>query len=141
MADTDLARIRLVLLRELETINHYEELARAAESEEIRAFFLHLAEEEKEHVAEATYLLRKLDPGQEAHFQKDFSTAHFEGEAPHPVKPNGGLQDLRLPADPTKIVSALPASPSPSARPFTVGALRRRDHGQTLGSSRRNQDG
>lgn len=135
MADTDVARVRLVLLRELETINHYEELARAADTEEIRAFFLHLAEEEKEHVAEATFLLRKLDAGQEAHFQKDFSAAHFQGNAPHPPaapaqppapRPNADLEDLRIPADPARVVGAIPSMPGPVARPFTVGPLKRR---------------
>lgn len=139
MAETDLARVRLVLLRELETINHYEELARAAESEEIRAFFLHLAEEEKEHVAEATFLMRKLDPGQEAHFAKDFSTAHFRGEVPSSPpagsagpatvpprpQPDGPLEQLRLPSDPRRVLTALPASPNPVASPFTVGPLKR----------------
>jgi len=142
MADTDLARVRLVLLRELETINHYEELARAADSEEIRAFFLHLAEEEKEHVAEATFLMRKLDPGQEAHFAKDFSAAHFQGAPPAPAparpppppasatvsarpQPDGPLEHVRIPTDPRRVLTALPAVPHPAASPFTVGPLKR----------------
>lgn len=75
----DIARIRQVLARELETISEYEELARAAESADVRAFFLHLAEEEKEHVAEAVYLLARFDPGQRAQNAKDFSQAHFLG--------------------------------------------------------------
>ncbi|MGQ0506764.1 MAG: ferritin family protein [Myxococcaceae bacterium] len=79
---TDLARVRSVLLRELETINSYEELARQASNDEVKAFFLHLAKEEKEHVAEATLLLRRLDADQEAYFQKDYSAAHFAGQPP-----------------------------------------------------------
>lgn len=79
--ETDVARIRLVLMRELETISVYEALARAATAPEIRAFFQHLAREEKEHVAEATYLLRKLDAEQNADFDKPFSEAHFQGGA------------------------------------------------------------
>lgn len=75
----DIARIRQVLARELETISEYEELARAAESSDVRAFFLHLAEEEKEHVAEAVYLLARFDSGQRAQNAKDFSQAHFLG--------------------------------------------------------------
>jgi hypothetical protein len=122
---TDVARIRSVLWRELETINSYEELARQASSEEVRAFFNHLAQEEKEHVAEATMLLRRLDPGQESHFQKEYAAAHFTGAAPAAAKPNP-VEDLRLPRDPSRTPYAIPAPPSPIASGLTVGSLRRR---------------
>jgi hypothetical protein len=154
MADTpavpskDIARIRQVLARELETISEYEELARAAESNDVRAFFLHLAEEEKEHVAEATYLLARLDPGQRAQNAKDFSQAHFLGgpgtapanpdvaPAPAPA-PSSSLtvsgadskdgyipEGTRLPNDPRRLLHALPAPPSPRAGNFSVGPLK-----------------
>lgn len=101
---TDTAMVRLVLARELETINQYEEFARAAATEEARAFFLHLAEEEKEHVAEATLLLRRLDAGQEAHFASPtLHLEHFTG---------GQRADARQ-----------TAAPRPT---FTVGSLKRR---------------
>jgi hypothetical protein len=120
---TDVARVRLVLIRELETISTYEELARQASSEEIRAFFLHLAAEEKEHVAEATFLLRKLDAGQDAHFAKSYGEAHFTGQA---AKPAPVDEDLRVPAHPHKMVYAVPAPPNPVAGQLTVGSLRRK---------------
>ncbi len=132
---TDVARVRTVLWRELETINHYEELARQASSDEVKAFFQHLAQEEKEHVAEATLLLRRLDPGQELFFQKDYAAGHFNGAAaakpvPPPVaapKPTAvAVEDLRLPRDLSRTPYAIPAPPAPSASGLTVGSLRRR---------------
>ncbi|HLM45051.1 MAG TPA: ferritin family protein, partial [Myxococcaceae bacterium] len=65
---TDVALVRRVLARELETINEYEAFAQAASNPEVRAFFAHLAAEEKEHVAEATQMLRMLDSAQDTHF-------------------------------------------------------------------------
>lgn len=129
----DVSRVRLVLMRELETINDYEELARQAESPDVRAFFLHLAQEEKEHVAEATFLIRKLDAGQEQQFQKDFQGgAHFGGApaaaaAPAaPATPAPSSFDLgAIPADPRSVLHAIPAAPSANASPLTVGSLKR----------------
>ncbi len=149
---TDAARVRLVLMRELETISVYEALAREAQAPEARAFFEHLAKEEKEHVAEATYLLRKLDEVQNADFEKPYSEAHFRGEAapveppaeaaapaaalPPPSAARSDDADLRrapyipeghrIPTEPALAMYALPAPPSPIAGTFTVGSLRRR---------------
>src|SRR3954469_23651665 len=104
--ETDVQRVRQVLARELETISHYESLAAAAERPELRAFFLHLAEEEKEHVAEATQLLRRLDSGQELQFQKPFALSHFEPGA-RPPAPAGPISDAR------QALHATPAPPAP----------------------------
>lgn len=130
---TDVARVRLVLSRELETISTYEELARQAKSEEIRAFFLHLAAEEKEHVAEATSLLRKLDAAQDAHFAKPIDPAHFTGAkpaepAPPPSEPSktGLTEDLSQSPYPYRAAYAVPAPPNPLAGQLTVGSLRRK---------------
>ncbi len=152
---TDAARVRLVLMRELETISVYEALAREADSAEGKAFFEHLAKEEKEHVAEAIYLLRKFDAAQDADFDKPFSEAHFRGETaavPSPGRPaeatpsaaefpppaaarsaDADLQrrpfipeEHRIPAEPGLALYAIPAPPSPTAGTFTVGPLRRR---------------
>jgi hypothetical protein len=128
----DVARIRRVLARELETINEYEAFAAASKSPEVRTFFTHLAQEEKEHVAEATHMLRRLDPGQEAHFTQGTSAGHFEGAAgtaptlpsPTPAPP---LADPGL--DPTlqpqRVLYGLQAPPSSRAAPLTVGSLKR----------------
>ena len=118
--ETDVQRLRQVLARELETVSHYESLAAAAERPEVRAFFLHLAAEEKEHVAEATQFLRHLDPEQEQQFQKPFSAAHFEG-APPPPGTGRPLTGAR------QALYATPAPPSPHGETLTVGSLRGTD--------------
>jgi hypothetical protein len=141
--DTDVARVRLVLIRELETISVYEALAREAASEDARAFFEHLAREEKEHVAEATWLLRRLDGAQDADFLKPYSQAHFQ---PQPTAPVAQIApafaarsddaDLRpgarpfipeghkFPTDPRRTVHALPAAETTVSGAFTVGNLK-----------------
>jgi hypothetical protein len=149
---TDVALVRRVLARELETINDYEASARAASSPELRDFFLHLAAEEKEHVAEAIHMLRLLDAGQEAHFSKPVVEGHFQGalqgrpspapapsaptaapppepapSAPSPRSGRGGAQEpppSLLP--PQRVMYGVPAPPpSPGTQPLTVGSLRR----------------
>ena len=137
---TDVARIRLVLARELETINEYEAFAAAASHPEVRAFFLHLAAEEKEHVAEATQMLRMLDAGQDAHFLEPIAPGHFQqalaGKQPAPPPPapsvapdnNHGRRALAEPPStitPERVVHGVPAPPSAGAQPLTVGSLRR----------------
>lgn len=106
----DVELLRLVLARELETINQYETYARTARSELIRAFFHHLAEEEKEHVAEATLLLQKLDGSQRTHFETaDIAIEHFLGTATREAP------------------EARPAPPEKKPTwTFTVGSLKRR---------------
>jgi hypothetical protein len=152
---TDVARIRQVLARELETINEYEAFAAASEDPEVRAFFLHLAAEEKEHVAEATQMLRMLDAGQDAHFLAPIAPGHFQqalagkqpapraaplpsrpapsapppGPAPSaaPVNGNGRRGPIEPPSTvvPERVVYGVPAPPSEGAQPLTVGSLRR----------------
>ena len=146
---SDVALVRRVLARELETINEYEASARASSSPELRDFFLHLAAEEKEHVAEAVHMLRLLDAGQEAHFTKPVAAGHFQGAisgqpqppaappaAPPPAAPpqatpparNGRPASEPPPAlvPPERVLYGVPAPPpSPGAQPLTVGSLRR----------------
>lgn len=108
----DVELLRLVLARELETINQYETFARTAHSERVRAFFHHLAEEEKEHVAEATLLLQELDRSQKAHFDRaDIGIEHFLGG-----KAATGAEKARAQAT---------EKPGPHWT-FTVGSLKRR---------------
>ena len=102
---TDLELVRQVLARELDTINQYEQAAREAESELIRAFFRHLADEEKEHVGEAIALLHQLDPAQRLRSgTADVRAEHFGGA------------DARPAAQTT----------APPRHTFTVGSLKRR---------------
>ena len=142
---SDVARIRAVLARELETINEYEAFAEDSSLPEVKAFFLHLAAEEKEHVSEATHMLRMLDKGQDAHFAKPFVPGHFQGAV------GGGPAEPAVPtAEPAPLVTRAPPSvgrlanepltslppqrliygvpappPSANGHPLTIGSLRR----------------
>ncbi|MBN1204138.1 MAG: ferritin [Myxococcaceae bacterium] len=135
----DLARIRRVLARELETINEYEAFAQASSHPEVRAFFAHLAAEEKEHVAEATQMLRLLDSAQDTHFTRPIAADHFQkavGAPPSPPSPpspapangNAGGRPAVEPVStlpPHRVIYSLTAPPSENAYPLTVGSLRR----------------
>lgn len=134
----DVARIRRVLARELETINEYEAFAQLSSHPEVRAFFAHLAAEEKEHVAEATQMLRLLDSAQDAHFTKPIAPEHFQKAAgPSPASPpapppsTGGGSNGARPVEPVstlpphRVIYGLSAPPSENAYPLTVGSLRR----------------
>lgn len=133
-SDEDVARVREVLARELETINSYEAHARATKSEALRDFFMHLAAEEKEHVAEAVLLLRQLDAGQERFFTRTVPADHFAPKStPAPVAPSSaagmsdlsaGLHEPPVTLEPRKIVYGQEAPPTSLASPFTVGSLR-----------------
>jgi hypothetical protein len=111
---SDVALLRLVLARELETINEYERYAQQAESDEMKAFFRHLAKEEKEHVSEAMALINSLDAEQAAEWSEvNITTDHFvNGKAAPPSA-----------AEPAPETKPTPP-PSPS---WTVGSLKRSD--------------
>jgi hypothetical protein len=141
---SDVALVRQVLARELETINEYESFARASTSPEVRDFFLHLASEEKEHVTEAIHMLRLLDTGLDALFSKPIAEGHFQGAiagekppaAPPPAPPpepapmarggrNGAAEPPAL-VSPQRVLYGVPAPPpNPDTPPLTVGSLRR----------------
>lgn len=78
----DLALVRQALARELDTINHYQDLRDQATEPGVQALLEHLMNEEKEHVAELTAVLRKLDPIQDAHFTEGHAASLFQ-EAPN----------------------------------------------------------
>lgn len=142
---SDVARIRAVLARELETINEYEAFAEDSTNPEVRAFFLHLAAEEKEHVSEATHMLRLLDKGQDAFFTKPFVAGHFQAAVPsagvtvelpaaeapaivgHVPPPVGRMTAEPLTSlPPQRLIYGIPAPPpSANSHPLTVGTLRR----------------
>lgn len=139
---SDVARIRRVLARELETINEYEAFAQSSTSPEVRAFFAHLAAEEKEHVAEATQMLRMLDAAQDSHFQQPIAQGHFQKAPAAPASPSPapahgpGVQNVGRPGPepisllpPNRVMYGLTAPPSKDAYPLTVGSLRRQGGG------------
>jgi hypothetical protein len=135
---SDVARIRRVLARELETINEYEAFAQASSNPEVRAFFAHLAAEEKEHVAEATQMLRLLDSAQDTHFANPIAPGHFQkavgqtpdgsspgpSPAPSPAPPPTPVEPVST-LPPHRVIYGLTAPPSANAYPLTVGSLRR----------------
>jgi rubrerythrin len=78
-----LKAIRLALMRELETINHYQELHDLADDPSVKELMLHLMDEEKEHVAELTSTLRRFDPRQDDHFAGGHAAQlHADGTSP-----------------------------------------------------------
>ncbi|MCB9744167.1 MAG: hypothetical protein H6740_16335 [Alphaproteobacteria bacterium] len=106
MAD-DATILRTVLAREAETVNEYEALAAAAQSEEVRRLMLHIAREEREHIAVCVQHLARL----EADFQ-----AHLDREHP-PLDAEGN----KLPA--AVAPSEAPSAVAPRLNTFTVGSL------------------
>ncbi|OQB44541.1 MAG: hypothetical protein BWY03_00063 [Parcubacteria group bacterium ADurb.Bin159] len=71
MNNRDLKNLREDLIGELGAINQYQEHIDEASEEEIKKILSHIRNDEKEHVAELTKLLRKLDETQEIKFQKE----------------------------------------------------------------------
>lgn len=105
-----LRAIRLALVRELETINHYAELADLADEPVVKQLMLHLMDEEKEHVAELTATLRRFDPRQDVHFAGGHASQL--GEA-------GAAPTVGAKAPP----GASAAMVTPQHRGLTVGSL------------------
>jgi uncharacterized protein len=71
MNNKDINNLRADLVGELEAINQYQEHIDAADDEEIKKVLTHIMDDEKEHVAEITKVLRKIDATQEEKFQKE----------------------------------------------------------------------
>ncbi|MNK49212.1 hypothetical protein D3C87_680550 [compost metagenome] len=74
--------IRLALIRELETINHYQELHDLADDSSVKQLMLHLMDEEKEHVAELTEILRRIDAEQNRYFEEGHAVEIGSGGVP-----------------------------------------------------------
>lgn len=105
MAD-DATILRTVLAREAETVNEYEALAEAAESEEVRRLMLHIAREEREHIAVCVQYLARIDGDFKAHLDREHPPLDAEGrKAPAPAAP------------------AAPAPATPVLNAFTIGSL------------------
>lgn len=71
MNNKDLKNLREDLIAELGAINQYQEHIDEADNEEIKKVLGHIRDDEKEHVAELTKIIRKLDETQEEKFQKE----------------------------------------------------------------------
>jgi len=71
MDNKDLKNLREDLIGELEAINQYQEHIDETDKEEIKKVLGHIRDDEKEHFAELTKFIRKLDKVQEEKFQKE----------------------------------------------------------------------
>jgi len=71
MDNKTLKSLREDLVGELEAINQYQEHIDELDDEEIKKVLSHIMDDEKEHVAELTKVIRKLDGTQEEKFQKE----------------------------------------------------------------------
>ncbi len=69
--ELDLAMLREDLIGELQAINQYEEHIAALEDKEAIRVLEHIRDDEKEHVAELTKLIQKLDRVQAKKFDKE----------------------------------------------------------------------
>jgi len=66
-----LKSLREDLVGELEAINQYQEHIDEINDKEIKKVLEHIRDDEKEHVAELTKIIRELDEIQEGKFQKE----------------------------------------------------------------------
>lgn len=82
MSEASQKAVRLALIRELETINHYQELHDLADDPSVKQLMLHLMDEEKEHVAELTEILRRLDAEQNRYFEEGHAVSIGAGSMP-----------------------------------------------------------
>jgi len=87
--------LRLAVIAELDAISFYEQVARAAPSEEARRLFADVAREERTHVGEFLSLLLRLDPGQAEELVRGYrEAAELLGESSarsSPVPTGSGL--------------------------------------------------
>jgi rubrerythrin len=70
MDNKNLKNLRQDLIGELQAINQYQEHIDETNDEEIKKVLGHIRDDEKEHFAELTKLIRKIDETQEEKFQK-----------------------------------------------------------------------
>jgi len=68
---TDLNNLREDLKDELLAINHYQAHIDATDNHEIQKLLGHIRDEEKEHMAELTKLIRQLDPTENDKFAEE----------------------------------------------------------------------
>ncbi len=64
---SDKELLREAILAEYDASNLYHQMAKKAQSQDVKRVLLHVANEEKEHIGEFEALLEKLDPDHEKH--------------------------------------------------------------------------
>ena len=71
MNNKNLENLREDLIGELDAINEYQAHIDETDDEEIKKVLTHIMDDEKEHFAELTKIIRKMDAVQEEKFQKE----------------------------------------------------------------------
>lgn len=69
--ELDLEMLREDLVGELQAINQYQEHIDTIDDEDARKVLEHIRDDEKEHVAELTKIIQKIDPLQAEMFKKE----------------------------------------------------------------------
>ena len=69
--DIDLEMLREDLIGELQAINQHQEHIDTIDDDDAREVLEHIRDDEKEHVAELTKVIRKLDPLQAEMYKKE----------------------------------------------------------------------
>jgi len=88
--------LREDLIGELEAINQYQAHINKIDNDEVRGLLEHIRDDEKEHVAEITHLLARIDTIQREKFAEDHTVAPEErvvndaAEAPEEKVPTIG---------------------------------------------------
>ena len=80
--ESDLALLRGLVVRELDTINSYRRLAAECDDQATVEFFMHVVAEEKFHIADALHAIALLDPDQAGLLQSGFASGHGPGDVP-----------------------------------------------------------
>lgn len=119
----DLAVIRLALVRELETINHYQDLHDQATDPAVKTLMIHLMEEEKEHVAELTAMLRHFDAVQDQYFREGHGAALGTGDVGALAYKTAEAVAQVAPVAPAPVAVTPPPVVAPVRSGLTVGSL------------------
>jgi hypothetical protein len=115
----DVAILRDLMARELETINAYRSLAERAPDGQAREFFLHIIAEEKLHVADVLRAIAALDEDQAHLLTTGFPAGHAPGDIPAPTR----VQPAAEAADAAPRGTSAPR-PRLARGELTVGSLR-----------------
>ena len=118
MMSIDAELLRHVMARECETVNEYLAMAERAQSPEVKGLLLHLAHEEKEHIAVCVKELMKVDADHKMWMEKVHAPLDAEGR-----RLNTSASGDHSPGpNPTQQVGAAPSTVAGKPQ-FTIGSL------------------
>ncbi|MEY3211709.1 MAG: hypothetical protein RIT28_2190 [Pseudomonadota bacterium] len=115
-SDADL--LRHVMARECETVNEYLAMAAQAQSPEVKGLLLHLAYEEKEHIAVCAKALMNVDADHKMWMEKVHAPLDEHGQRLN----TSASGDHGPGTNPTQSVGAAPSA-LPAKPQFTIGSL------------------